>query len=160
MFHARTARLVIVLAFSLTVLCHGAVPNERALRMEAVFIKGATFVMGTPLPKSDPQYHANEAPLEGVEDMLGYLIGEWCVNKYVGVPSPDQANDPDADLENPMARRVVRGCYHRSYRLGRSLLGGEGDYSTHLGRPWTRIGHAQSRRLNRAPCMASALSRR
>jgi formylglycine-generating enzyme required for sulfatase activity len=82
-------------------------------------------------------YPANATP-EGVLDMCAYIIGEWCVNKYVAHPTPENVTDNDADLKDLQTRRVVRGYYMR--QNSRSLpvpLGVEG---YHVGCAWTREG--------------------
>jgi sulfatase modifying factor 1 len=71
---------------------------------------------------------------EGVHDLLGYIIGEWCANKYVAHPTPAEATSVDMDLVDLATVRVVRGYYHRNL---------EGPLwnivRTHGGRPWTRM---------------------
>jgi formylglycine-generating enzyme required for sulfatase activity len=88
--------------------------------------------------------HPLNATPEGVHDMLAYIIGEWCANKFVDEPSATQATSTDTDLDDLTTVRVVRGYYHRHL---------EGPLwnvvRTHGGRPWTRmafhpIGAAES----------------
>jgi formylglycine-generating enzyme required for sulfatase activity len=88
-------------------------------------------------------YPRNATP-EGVQDMLAYIIGEWCANKYAVHPTAEQASDTRADLDDLRTRRVVRGYYHRYYRSGGWLLVMTTKYGWrhHLGRPWTRIGES------------------
>jgi formylglycine-generating enzyme required for sulfatase activity len=85
--------------------------------------------------------HPANATPEGVHDFLAYVIGEWCANKYVARPSPEQLTDPAVDLNDDATARMVRGYYHRSYPHGNRLLRlTTYGWRTHLGRPWTRIG--------------------
>jgi len=58
--------------------------------------------------------HPDNATPEGVMDMCAYLIGEWCVNKYIAKLSPQQATNAVADLLDLQAHRVVRGGYKRA----------------------------------------------
>jgi hypothetical protein len=78
--------------------------------------------------------HPANATPEGVHDMLGYIIGEWCGNKYVERPSPDQLVDPDVDLDDLASDRVVRGYYHRTVSGPLYVV-----VHTHAGRSWTRF---------------------
>jgi formylglycine-generating enzyme required for sulfatase activity len=90
--------------------------------------------------RKDPpvgSYPANATP-EGVHDMLAYVIGEWCANKYVQHPTPDQVNDSAVDLEDLESPRVVRGYFHRAD--SRAPLIPLMDWRYHKGRPWTRLG--------------------
>ena len=85
-------------------------------------------------------YPAGATP-EGVMDLLGYVIGEWCINKYVEHPTPADLTNASADVDELTSDRVVRGYYHRNHRsIGTSkgaivyrLRG-----MTHPGRVWTR----------------------
>ncbi|MCP4644266.1 MAG: formylglycine-generating enzyme family protein [bacterium] len=84
-------------------------------------------------------FPSNATP-EGVEDMLAYIIGEWCVNKYAAVLSEDGANDSDADAGDLTSHRIVRGYYHRRQSRPKlsdvlMMVGGQ-----HGGRTWTRMG--------------------
>lgn len=79
---------------------------------------------------------------DGVMDLLGYVIGEWCANKYVKHATKEQLLDAATDLTDLDSDRVVRGCYDREYEqvgippLGWILHHTRGD--THPGRLWTR----------------------
>ena len=74
---------------------------------------------------------------DGVMDMLGHLIGEWCVSKYRKQPTPADVNDPTADLDDLESHRVVRGYYHRRFSRG-GWLSYQLRGSTHPGKVWTR----------------------
>ncbi len=84
---------------------------------------------------------ANSTP-EGVHDMLGFIIGEWCTNKYVERPTPQQANDKEVDLSDLTTHRVVRGYYHRLENRKRTNFISWfflPEVGHRLGRPWTRV---------------------
>ncbi len=85
--------------------------------------------------------HPANATPEGVQDMLAYIIGEWCANKYVVHPTAEQAADTRSDLDDLKTDRVVRGYYDRYYPVGGALLHIMTKYGWrhHLGRPWTRV---------------------
>ncbi len=96
---------------------------------------------GLTWPRTPVGSHPPNATPEGVHDMLAYIIGEWCANKYVAHPSPDQLTDSRVDLDDQRTKRVVRGYYHRYYPRGGPLLRlTEYGWRSHLGRPWTRVG--------------------
>jgi formylglycine-generating enzyme required for sulfatase activity len=79
---------------------------------------------------------ANATP-EGVHDLLGYIIGEWCANRYVEHPSARQVIDTRMDLNDLASDRVVRGYYHRPH--SRRPLNPLGNWPQHGGRTWTRF---------------------
>ncbi len=83
---------------------------------------------------------ANSTP-EGVHDMLAFVTGEWCTNKYVELLTPEQANDEEVDLSDLETHRVVRGYYHRleNRKGGLMSLFLLGEVADHFGRPWTRV---------------------
>lgn len=78
---------------------------------------------------------------EGVMDLLGFVIGEWCVNKYVAHPTVHDATNTQGDIDDLSSDRVVCGYYHRDHRsigtwkgaLVYRLRG-----TTHPGQLWTR----------------------
>jgi formylglycine-generating enzyme required for sulfatase activity len=78
---------------------------------------------------------ANRTP-EGVHDMLGYLIGEWCANPFIAAMTGEQATRTDADLTDLTSDRAVRGYYHRPVSRRTNPLPGPWPY--HTGRAWTR----------------------
>lgn len=80
---------------------------------------------------------ANTTP-EGVQDILGYVIGEWCANKFSTSPTAETAVLFDADLEDLNTDRVVRGYYHRL--ASRRYIPLPGPWPYHKGRTWTRVG--------------------
>lgn len=86
------------------------------------------------------RYPANATP-EGVQDFLGFLIGEWCSDVYsADLDGRIEGDVSNSDLSVP---RVVRGYYHRLENsevdsfIEWFLLPESGH---HLGRPWTRMG--------------------
>ncbi|MCI0333008.1 MAG: formylglycine-generating enzyme family protein [Planctomycetes bacterium] len=78
--------------------------------------------------------HPVNATPEGAHDLLAYIVGEWCANKYVASQSSEQASSPEMDLEDLTTDRVVRGYYHRHVYGPWSIL-----FDTHQGRSWTRM---------------------
>jgi formylglycine-generating enzyme required for sulfatase activity len=80
--------------------------------------------------------HPANATPDGVHDMLTYLIGEWCTNKYVAHPTADEATNQEMDLNDLTSYRVVRGYYHRWHSRTIPFLT---DQAKHAGRPWTRV---------------------
>jgi formylglycine-generating enzyme required for sulfatase activity len=82
--------------------------------------------------------HPANVTKEGVHDLLGHYIGDWCANIYVAHPTAEQANDARADLDDQSSKRIVRGYSQRQYEHW-LRLGGLG-LTTHSGRTWTRIG--------------------
>jgi len=92
-------------------------------------------------PRASVGSHPSNATPEGVHDLLGYVIGEWCATKFFEHPSSEQLTDSSIDLEDKRTDRVVRGYYHRHYPTGGRLLRlTEYGWRNHLGRPWTRVG--------------------
>lgn len=59
-------------------------------------------------------YPAGATP-EGVLDLLGYPLREWCCNRYVAEPSPERmaAVDLATAPGDLAANRVARGGYHK-----------------------------------------------
>lgn len=86
---------------------------------------------------------ANQTP-EGVHDMLGYWIGEWCAGEYVAKAEPDDLTNTRMNLGDLQTPRSIRGVWTRSApakgitRKLLSLLVWEMSSAQHLGRPWTR----------------------
>ncbi len=89
-----------------------------------------------------PQYAVGDSPdgatPDGVFGLMGDAHGEWCVNIYVPNPTPEQADDEAAHMEDLESPRVIRGGYHR---LGRSTPFGRWLRTNNWrdGRVWTRI---------------------
>jgi len=82
--------------------------------------------------------HPAGATPEGVLDMMGYVSGEWCANKYIGLPTAQEALDTGADVGDLKTPRVVRGAYHR--RTNTEVPLGHLVYGVwHAGRVWTRV---------------------
>lgn len=81
--------------------------------------------------------HPRNSTPDGVQDMLAYVIGEWCANKYMARPTADQMVDSEIDLNDLATARVVRGYYHRAYSRGFLPLT---ETPRHGGRTWTRVG--------------------
>lgn len=78
---------------------------------------------------------------EGVMDMLGYIIGEWCVTKYKEHPNATDVTDTIVDLGDLTSHRVVRGFYDRDHRSIGTWYGAivyRLHGMTHPGRVWTR----------------------
>jgi formylglycine-generating enzyme required for sulfatase activity len=79
--------------------------------------------------------HPANATPDGVHDLLGYIIGEWCANKYVAHPTAEQVTKPEIDFADMASDRVVRGYFHRPYSWGLPLT----STPLHPGRTWTRM---------------------
>ena len=81
---------------------------------------------------------------EGVMDLLGFYMGEWCVNKYVAQPTPAEVMDHRVDLSDVETHRVVRGYPYRRYGTSGSFLADTVNYhlkgQQHPGMLWTRRG--------------------
>jgi formylglycine-generating enzyme required for sulfatase activity len=82
-------------------------------------------------------YPANETP-DGVRDMLAYVNGEWCQDKYAKNPTLKSLTSFDADASDLTTHRVLRGVHHKTMEKRPILqeifmVGG-----THRGRAWTR----------------------
>ena len=79
---------------------------------------------------------------DGVYDFLAYVIGEWCINKYVARPTPEQANNKVLDIEDLETNRVVRGYYHRLKKreITDFMSWFVESVGHHPGRTWTRVG--------------------
>lgn len=78
---------------------------------------------------------------DGVMDILGYVIGEWCVNRYVEHPTAADVTNARADVDDLTSERVVRGYYNREHRSigtwkGALIYRSRGTY--HPGHVWTR----------------------
>ncbi len=88
-------------------------------------------------------YAANTTP-EGVRDMLGFRIGEWCAEKYFAEPKAQDLLDGNMDLTDLQTPRAVRGVWSKmdSRDTTPKILQAIGFWETprhsHLGRPWTR----------------------
>ena len=80
--------------------------------------------------------HPANATPEGVHDMLAYIIGEWCANKYVAHPTAEQVTNAEMDLRDLASDRIVRGYFHRPWSRGFLPLG---EWPQHGGRAWTRV---------------------
>jgi sulfatase modifying factor 1 len=80
--------------------------------------------------------HPANATPEGVHDMMAYLIGEWCANKYVARPTAEELTDARADLTDLKSERVVRGPLGRKHSRPPPLPLME--WPSHGGRTWTR----------------------
>ena len=94
---------------------------------------------GARWPRTPVGNSPSNATPDGVEDMLAYLIGEWCVNKYTKSLTEDSANDPAADPNDLESHRVLRGYFRRRQsrmNLYDTLMMSGGH---HDGRSWTRM---------------------
>jgi len=87
--------------------------------------------------------HPDNATPKGVMDMCAYLVGEWCANKYVATPTPEQAVATVADLSDLNTHRVVRGGHKRAGSQRNKLDGLLNFYfytrGPHGGVAWTRL---------------------
>jgi formylglycine-generating enzyme required for sulfatase activity len=105
-------------------------------------------LIGAALPRTDAYWetvavggHPANATPEGVQDFLAYWMVEWCANKYVTHPTSEQATDIRVDLDDLRSKRAVRGHPKVSYKkkgVPWYLRVTGYDYSSCLGRPWTR----------------------
>jgi formylglycine-generating enzyme required for sulfatase activity len=80
--------------------------------------------------------HPANATPEGIHDMLGYVIGEWCADKYAARRSTEVVSANESDLADMKSDRVVRGYFHRPN--SRPPLLPLGEWPQHGGRAWTR----------------------
>jgi formylglycine-generating enzyme required for sulfatase activity len=72
-----TVLTVPAMFFLPVLLTHGKPPRRPALKMETVPIRGARFVMGTPLKKGEPRYHEDEA--QHTVTVKAFRIGKYPV---------------------------------------------------------------------------------
>lgn len=74
---------------------------------------------------------------EGVMDMMGYIIGDWCLTKYKVQPTADEVIDTTVDLDDTKTDRIVRGYFHRRVRKDAyTFYWGQSQWTE--GRVWTR----------------------
>lgn len=130
---------------------HTRVIGERFYRGEDSVVKGLQ-VSGTnrgPYTYSTTPVgsFADNATPEGVMDMCAYNIAEWCANKYVARPTPEQITDASMDLVDLSTHRVCRGAAARIVNLPSRkhgvvsrMMGVARAYAsnTHGGYTWTR----------------------
>ena len=141
---------------------HFRLPSEAEWEMVARGIQGRPWPWGQCAPRAihgeryttpgDPHsvlpqhpvgsFPANTTP-EGVCDMMGYIIGEWCAGKAGTDENTPDLLGTDMDVGDLVSKRPIRGMGSRmdsrpsTPRWLQPLLW-ETPYGSHPGRAWTR----------------------